>query len=130
MMHTQYQSNLPLAIIQNIFKLRNMLEFPFPDFKSWASLLGLLSPAEYFVTVDHSVLWQRHVSWAKPKGEDLRQYVTQRFSSNMVVCSLMMGAKLSVFFNSSVESTEMRRMLRAEDYGNLKFWIGHESWLE
>jgi hypothetical protein len=102
----------------------NMLEFPFPDFKSWASLLGLLSPVEYFVTVDHSVLWQRHVSWAKPKGEDLRQYVTQRFSSNMVVCSLMMGAKLSVFFNSSVESTEMRRMLRADDYGNLKFWIG------
>jgi hypothetical protein len=55
------------------------------DMSAWASLLGLLNPSEYFVTVDHSVLWQKHVAWAKPKGENLRQYVTQRFASNMIV---------------------------------------------
>ena len=48
--------------------------FDLPDFDSWASLLGLLGPMEYFVTVDHSVLWQKHVAWAKPRGEKLRAY--------------------------------------------------------
>eukprot|EP00934_Nitzschia_sp_Nitz4_P006836 Nitzschia sp. Nitz4//scaffold56_size114212//99826//101691//NITZ4_003968-RA/size114212-processed-gene-0.38-mRNA-1//-1//CDS//3329554760//6826//frame0 len=91
---------------------------------AWASLLGLISPFEYLVTVDHSVLWQRHVAWAKPKGEDLRAYVTQRFASNMVVLSLMLGAQINVFFNSSVELTEMRRLLGSETYSSLKFWIG------
>jgi hypothetical protein len=28
--------------------------------------LSLLNPFEYFVTVNHSGLWQRHVAWAKP----------------------------------------------------------------
>eukprot|EP00934_Nitzschia_sp_Nitz4_P007123 Nitzschia sp. Nitz4//scaffold56_size114212//102121//103845//NITZ4_003969-RA/size114212-processed-gene-0.39-mRNA-1//-1//CDS//3329554763//7113//frame0 len=91
---------------------------------AWSSLLGLISPFEYFITVDHSVLWQRHVSWAKPRGEDLRLYVTQRFASNMIVLSLMLGAQINVFFNSSAELTEMRRILGAEIYGSLKFWIG------
>lgn len=95
-----------------------------PNNFAWASLLGLLSPSEYFVTIDHSVLWYRHVAWAKPKGEDLRAYVTQRFSSNMVVLSLMLGAQINVFFNSSVELTEMRRMMATETYSDLKFWIG------
>jgi hypothetical protein len=95
-----------------------------PNSFAWASLLGLLSPSEYFVTIDHSVLWYRHVAWAKPKGEDLRTYVTQRFSSNMVVLSLMLAAQINVFFNSSVELTAMRHTLATEAYGDLKFWIG------
>lgn len=76
------------------------------------------------MTVDHSVLWYRHVAWAKPKGEDLKAYVTQRFSSNMVVLSLMLGAQINVFFNSSVEMTQMRSLMAQEAYGDLKFWIG------
>jgi hypothetical protein len=102
-----------------------MLDHPeLPNINAWRSLLGLLSPWEYFVTVDHSVLWQRHVAWAKPKGEDLRQYVTQRFASNMIVLSLMLGAQISTFFNSCKELTEMRELLGTETYGDLKFWIG------
>ena len=94
------------------------------DTNAWASLLGLLSLKEYFVTVDHSVLWQRHVAWAKPKGEDLRQYVTQRFASNMIVLSLMLGAQINVFFNSSKELLEMRALLGTEKYYELRYWVG------
>ena len=94
------------------------------DFKAWASLLGLLSFKEYFVPVDHSVLWQRHVAWAKPKGEDLRQYVTQSFASNMIVLSLMLGFQINVFFNSATELHDMRTLLGSEKYGELKYWVG------
>lgn len=96
----------------------------FADTNAWASLLGLLNPSEYFVTVDHSVLWQKHVAWAKPKGENLREYVTQRFASNMIVLSLMLGAEIGVFFNSAAEVSEMRNFLNTEHYGSLKYWIG------
>jgi hypothetical protein len=94
------------------------------DFNAWFSLLGLLSPSEYFVTVDHSILWQKHIAWAKPKGEVLRAYVTQRFASNMIVLSLMLGAEIGVFFNSSHETSEMRTLLGTESYSSLKYWIG------
>lgn len=94
------------------------------DYKSWASLLGLLSPSEYFVTVDHSVLWQKHVAWSKPKGENLRKYVTERFASNMIVLSLMLGAEIGVFFNSAAEVSEMRMLLNTARYGSLRYWIG------
>ena len=95
-----------------------------PDFNAWFSLLGLLSPSEYFVTVDNSVLWQRHVAWAKPKGDVLRTYVTQRFSSNMVFLSLMLASEINVFFNSSHETADMRAILGTQAYSSLKFWIG------
>ena len=75
------------------------------------SLLQLLHPSEFFVTVDHSVLWQRHIAWSKPKGEELRQYVTQRYASNMVFLSCMLAAEINVFFNSSRELTDMRSLL-------------------
>ena len=75
------------------------------------SLLQLLHPLEFFVTVDHSVLWQRHIAWSKPKGEELRQYVTQRYASNMVFLSCMLAAEINVFFNSSRELTDMRSLL-------------------
>ena len=96
------------------------MELEVPDSNAWASLLGLLHPFDFFVTVDQSVLWQRHVAWAKPQGGELRQYVTQRFSSNMVVCSLMISAKIGVFFNSSIETTEMRGLLGKAAYDHLK----------
>ena len=89
------------------------------------SLLGLLSPSEFFVTVDHSVLWQRHISWSKPKGEALRQYITQRYASNMVFLSCLLAAEINVFFNSSRELTDMRSLLGTMDgHSNLRYWIG------
>lgn len=39
---------------------------------AWKSLLELLSPSEYFVSINYSVLWYHHVAWAKPKGEGRR----------------------------------------------------------
>jgi hypothetical protein len=108
--------------MMNVLNILNRCESP--DINSWLSLLGLLEPSEFFITPDHRVLWQRHVAWAKPKGEDLRQYVTQRFASNMIVLSLMLGAQIGVFFNSSNELTEMRKLLGTESYYEIKYWIG------
>jgi hypothetical protein len=83
---------------------------------SLLSLLELLSLSEYFVTVDHSVLWQRHIAWSKPNGEDLRKYVTQQYASNMVFLSCMLAAQINVFFNSSKELTDMRSLLGVQSH--------------
>lgn len=64
------------------------------EISSLFSLLGLLEPSEFFVTVDHSSLWQKHISWAKSGGEDLRQHITQRFTSSMVFLSCLLGAQV------------------------------------
>ena len=101
--------------------------FDLEERNSLLSLLGLLNISEYFVTVDHSLLWQRHIAWSKPKGEDLRQYVTQRYASNMVFLSCMLAAEINVFFNSSQERTEMRALLFKEAHGVLRYWIGYEE---
>ena len=91
---------------------------------SLLSLLGLLNPSEYFITVDHSVLWQRHIAWSKPRGEDLRQYVTQRYASNMVFLSCLLACMINVFFNSSDALTDMRSLLYLQSHGTLRYWIG------
>ena len=97
------------------------------DCSAWMSLLGLLNPLEYFVTVNHSALWQKHVAWAKPDGAELRNYITSRYSTNMVLLSLILAAEINVFFNPSRELTELRAMLADTKYATLsiKFWIGH-----
>jgi hypothetical protein len=89
--------------------------------------LGLLHPLEFFVSVNHSALWQKHVSWAMRDGKDLRQYITSRYATNMVLLSLLLGAEISVFFNSSHELTELRNLLGTTSpppYASIKFWIG------
>jgi hypothetical protein len=96
----------------------------FEESSTLLSLLGLLHPSEFFVTVDHSVLWQRHIAWSKPKGEDLKAYVTQRFATNMVFLSCLLAAEINVFFNSSRELTDMRSLLGTMAHANLRYWIG------
>jgi hypothetical protein len=91
---------------------------------TWMSLVGLLHPYEFFVTVDQTTLWRRHVAWAKPSGEEIRDYTTQRFSSNMVFLSLLLGTNMNVLFNSSEDSTQMRAALHDQNYASLKFYIG------
>jgi hypothetical protein len=64
------------------------------EISSLVSLLGLLEPSEYFITVDNSALWQKHISWAKSKGEDLRSHITQRYASSMVFLSCLLAAQV------------------------------------
>ena len=90
---------------------------------TWISLLGLLNWAEFFISVDQTGLWRRHIAWAKPKGKDIKDYTTQRFSSNMVFLSLLLGANMNVLFNSAALSKEIRDAIKYEDYG-LKYCIG------
>jgi hypothetical protein len=61
---------------------------------------------------------------AKPKGKEIRDYVTQRFSSNMVFLSLLLGTDMGIFMNSSAFTTEIREALMNEEYTSLKFYIG------
>ncbi len=64
------------------------------EVSSLFSLLGLLEPSEYFITVDHSALWHKHISWAKSGGADLRSYITQRYASSMVFLSCLLAAQV------------------------------------
>ena len=36
---------------------------------TWMSLVGLLHWYEFFISVDQTTLWRRHIAWAKPKGK-------------------------------------------------------------
>lgn len=90
---------------------------------TWLSLLGLLNWYEFFISVDQTGLWRKHIAWAKPKGKEIRDYTTQRFSSNMVFLSLLLGATVNVLFSPSLLSTAIRTAVKNEEYG-LKYWIG------
>lgn len=92
---------------------------------TWMSLLSLLKPREYFITVDNFSIWRRHLAWAmEGEGSDLRGYMVQRYSSSMVFMSLLLGAALSVLFNSNMVMTEIRKDMRENKCGSLSFWTG------
>lgn len=86
-------------------------------------LLGLLNAQDFFVTVEHSSLWRRHLAWAMG-GEELRNYLTQRYSSSMVFMSLLLSAELSVLFNGSDVLVEVRKALSGNRHGSIYFWPG------
>ena len=88
------------------------------------SLLGLLDPHEYIITVDMKTIWRRHLAWSKHDGGELRTYMTQRFASNMTMMSLLLSAELGVLFNSSKITTTMREKMMQQDHSDLKFFIG------
>lgn len=88
------------------------------------SLLGLLDPHEYIITVDMKTIWRRHLAWSKHDGGELRTYMTQRFASNMTMMSLLLSAELGVLFNSSTITTTMREKMMQQDHSDLKFYIG------
>jgi hypothetical protein len=94
------------------------------DQGTWISLLGLLHFYDAFVTVDNTHLWRSHIAWAKPKGKEIKDYTTQRFATNMVFLSLLLGADMNVLFNSAVFSEEIRSAMMEEKYGSLRFYIG------
>ena len=90
---------------------------------TWLSLLSLLKPREYLVTVDHGSIWRKHLSWAKT-GEELRTHMMQRYATNMVFMSLLLGSELNVLFNSNERATQMRKDMMATNLMSVEFWIG------
>jgi hypothetical protein len=91
---------------------------------TWWSLLVLLKPREYFVTVDNFSIWRRHLAWAMENGTDLRAYMTQRYGSSMVFMSLLLSAELGVLFNSSGVTTDVRFHLKEGNHFTPSFWAG------
>ena len=75
---------------------------------TWLSLLTLLQPRDYIVTVDYASIWRKHLSWSKKDGKELRAIMTARFGTNMIFMSMLLGAEINVFFNSSRVTTKMR----------------------
>eukprot|EP00980_Cylindrotheca_fusiformis_P015611 scaffold4481_cov121-Cylindrotheca_fusiformis.AAC.7 len=69
-----------------------------------------------------SLLWAA----AKPEGDELRHYITSRYSTNMVLLSLLLATEIQVFFNSSHEHVQMRTILSTTPiaWDQLQFWIG------
>jgi hypothetical protein len=63
---------------------------------------------------------------AKPDGDELRHYITSRYSTNMVLLSLLLATEIHVFFNSSHELVQMRSILGTYPiaWDSLQFWIG------
>ena len=90
---------------------------------TWMSLLTLLKPREYFVTVDNTSIWRKHMSWAKTDGKELRQLLTAKFGTNMVFMSLLLGAEMNVLFNSNQVCTKMRHDMQ-EMHMTPHFWCG------
>jgi len=114
-------ANKRLRLKQRTTSIDNVTDI---TFQTWWSLRDLIKAREYWITVDHSSLWKRHVCWALTDGADLRGYLTSRFASSMVFMSLLMGAELSVLFNSAGITTDIRESLKSEEVFTLKFWIG------
>jgi hypothetical protein len=79
--------------------------------KTSPTLRLLSTPWEYFVTIDQSALWQKHIAWAKPMGSDLKAYISSQYSSRMVLLSLLLATEMSVFFNSSPALINLRQHL-------------------
>lgn len=46
---------------------------------------------------------------AKPKGKEIRDYVTQRFSSNMVFLSLLLGTDMNVVSNLVLDDSMLSK---------------------
>lgn len=92
--------------------------------QTWTSLLGLLKPREFLVTVDSFSIWRRHMSWAMQNGGELRSYMAQRYALSMVFMSLLLGTELNVLFNSAAVTTKMRHALFAERFLSVEFWAG------
>ena len=84
----------------------------------------LIKLREYFVTVDNFSLWRRHLIFAIKDGKLLRNYMVQRFSSNMVFMSLMLSAELGVLFNSAEITTNVRKQLSRGNHYDVSFWAG------
>ena len=76
------------------------------------------------MTVNNFSIWRRHLTWAMEDGGDLRNHMTQRYASNMVFLSLLLGTELSVLFNPDPVTSSIRLALSQENVDRVEFWIG------
>ena len=120
---TSRPSNTMVAAATRSLRRDSSKSADFNNSTVW-SLLGLLDPHEYIITVDMKTIWRRHLAWSKHDGGELRTYMTQRFASNMTMMSLLLSAELGVLFNSSIITTTMREKMMQQDHSDLKFYIG------
>ena len=96
------------------------------DFTSntWISLLELIKIREYLIPVNHFSIWRRHNAWAFEDGKDLRQYIGNRYASNMVFMSLLLSTEFGVLFNSAKITTSVRDDLVEAHWHTTSFWAG------
>ena len=73
--------------------------------------LRLMSWTDFIISTDLSVLWRRHLVWAKKDGDNLVDIVTGRFASTMVFLSLLFSAEVGTYFSPSDITTQIRHAL-------------------
>jgi hypothetical protein len=116
----QKSGDKPLPLKQRTSSAADRRDF---SHNTYFSLLVLLKIREFFITVDNFSIWRRHLAWAFEDG-DLRTYMTQRYSSNMVFMSLLLSTELGVLFNSAQVTTHVRDDLVNSRHGTVSFWAG------
>lgn len=82
------------------------------------------SPLEWFISVDHFPIWRTHLTHSHSNGGTLRKILVTRFSSIMVVLSLLLSIEVSTLYSPSDIGTEIRTALADDEFRNAKFWIG------
>mgnify|MGYP006093912651 CR=1 FL=1 len=92
--------------------------------QTWLSLLQITKFREYFITVNNFSIWRRHNAWAFENGKDLREYITQRYASNMVFMSLLLSTSCGILFNAANVTSQVRDDLSDAHYSKLQFWAG------
>jgi len=80
---------------------------------------------EALITIDHFHVWREHIAWSKKDESSARDYMVQRFSSNMVFLSLLLGTEIGVLFSPSDPAKVVRAAI-SDDYNYLNphFWVG------
>ena len=83
-----------------------------------------MSWTDFIISTDLSVLWRRHLVWAKKDGGDLVGIVTGRFASTMVFLSLLFSAEVGTYFSPSDLATQVRHALEhvLSDNDNNSSW--------
>ncbi|CAJ1954472.1 unnamed protein product [Cylindrotheca closterium] len=78
---------------------------------------------DHFITVDMSKRWRDHVIYSKSSGAELRQSITQRFSSSTIFLSVILSAEIGMLTSPANLSAEVRDALATSSY-TLAYWTG------
>jgi len=88
------------------------------------SFFQLLRWREFVITVDNFHDWREHLVWGKKDGDVARDYIIQRFSSNMVFLSLLLSTEIGVLFSPSKPGQAVRDAIQSDMKYDPKFWVG------